>query len=392
MEVKRQRTISGKPERFFALHMAEGLAEYKMPDVNDGNPFRVLIKQDVINEMDATFSGCPVYVLHEDDVDLENLDMSEVDGLVVRSFFNKSDGNNWAEILAITDQCKEAIVQKKWKVSNCHITDEQVGGGTWQGIKYEYEVKKGHYEHLAVVPNPRYNQSMVLTPEEFAEYNAENDRVLTKLANAAEDEEKGDKTMSKVFSLFKREKLKNSDELIQMDVTLPKSGKTVSVEKLFNEADEAEVEKKKNEGKPVYANEGHMVKVGEKEEMSVGDLLKAYNELKEKSNADSDEEVIDKAEDIIEHEEEELENADDGDEKDKDGKHQNSLEEDLDDSDESGGKGKENLKPKKGENFKKLKNAQHEAQSKQNQQSIPAAMFGADRVKAGQNKYGSGGK
>lgn len=366
--------------------MAEGLAEYRMAEVNEGNPFRVLLRQPLINEMNKTFEGCPVYLLHEDEVDLNNLDMSEVDGVVVRSFFNKSDGNTWVEFLAFTDQAKEAIKLKKWKVSNCHITDEQVGGGSWQGVPYHYEVTKGHYEHLAIVPNPRYNQSIVLTPEQFNEYNAENDKALTKLQNSKDDEKTGE-IMSKVFSLFKREKLTNAEDLIKMDVLLPKSGKTVSVEKLFNEADQAEVDKKENAGKPVYANEEHKVKINEKDEMSVKELLNAYSELLKK-NAISDEEVIEDAEEIIEHEEEELENSEDKDAKDKDGKHQNSME-DLDDTDEGADALKAKKAPaKKGEHFNKLKNA---AQDKVKTKIIePVAVFGSDLVKVGQNKYGSG--
>lgn len=381
-----KKKISSQPERFYALHMAEGLAEYK----DDKGPYKILLKRDVLNKMDPTFTGCPVYVGHEDDVDLKNLDMSELDGMVVRSFYNQADGNHWAEFMAFTDAAKEAIRQKKWKVSNCY-NSTNAGGGKWQGSEYRHEIRQGKYDHLAIVPNPRYTQSMVLTPDEFKAYNAEKNAELTKIANSDDSQERGN-TVKTILNIFKREKVQNADiNFDELEVTLPKSGKTVALTKIVNDADE----KIQNAGKPCYSNDDDIVKM-DNEEMSVAELKKAYNEMKkEKEENDEGDEK-----ELSDEKKKKGDEGGDGDDKKKNAKKKNAdkkkndddeeedrIENEDDTEDEDG----EEDAPKKGETFNKIKNAQDlAARRAATEGRAQTGVFGADRVKVGQTKYGSG--
>lgn len=261
-----------KPEIFYGLHMCAGLAEYQQVE----GAHRILIDEQTIKNMDSTFPGRPVYVHHVDEVKFE--DIQKADGYVVESFFNKADGKHWAKFIVVSDRGHEAI-RSGWKLSNAYLIKNTVGGGRWHGLDYDKEVTSGEYEHLAIVPNPRYDESIILTPDQFKEYNQQKEAELIRLKNSIESKEK---TMSK-FTFWKKEKVENGADLDTMSVILPKSGKAVELSKLINDADEAE--EKKDEAK--MANGEDKVKVGE-EEMTVNSLLEKYNSMCAKKNEDEE--------------------------------------------------------------------------------------------------------
>lgn len=258
------------PVIYYGLHMCEGVAEYREPTVNNGEPYRIFIGEDTIKNMDPTFAGRPVYVKHVDSVNLDNL-QAEADGYVVESFFNKADGKHWAKFIVVSDAGHEAI-RKGWKLSNAYIPKEMSGGGLWHGVEFEKKVMRGEYEHLAIVPNPRYEESKILTPEEFKAYNHEKELELTRLAN-----DKGEKSMA--FNLFKKTKVDNAADFESMSVLLPKSKKEKTISQIINEADEMEM----NADKPaedMMANGDHHVMVGE-EKMKVNELVEKHMALKQ---------------------------------------------------------------------------------------------------------------
>lgn len=292
------------PKVFYGLHFQEGVAQYK--DL-DGEPM-IYINGNTAKEMDRSYQGKPVYVLHTDEVELDNV--QEADGVVIRSFYNKCDGNHWTEFIVYTKEAQDCIEKKMWKLSNAYEVKETRGSGSWHGVDYDYEVAIGEYEHLAIVPNPRYADSIILNAGDFKQYNLDKEADLVRLANS-----KGKKSMStpskkktpkkSIFSLFKKEKVVNSDELAQMSVTLPKSKVEKTITQLVNEADE------KEESKGI-ANMEDMVKLENGEEISVESLLNSYKE-NEYEEDDSELENEDDEEDDVENEEDdsELENEED---------------------------------------------------------------------------------
>jgi hypothetical protein len=225
------------PRRFFGLHFCEGVAEYK--ETND-NSFRIFLSEDTIKNMDPSFEGKPVYVQHVEQVDLHNL-QSEADGYVVKSFYNALDGKHWVEFLIVSDRGHEAI-QKGWKLSNAYVPKGFASGGQWHGVEYAKEVTSGEYEHLAIVPNPRYEESVVLTPEEFKQYNGEQELKLKKLTNQKEP------TKMK-FSFFNKTKVDNA-ALEETLVLLPKKNREISITNLINEYDNMDEKMPKVDGVP----------------------------------------------------------------------------------------------------------------------------------------------
>lgn len=216
------------PKVFYGMHFYPGVAEYAEPNAK---PYRILLNEDTLRDMDATFEGKPVYVRHVDEVNMDKL-QEEADGYVIQSFYNRADGKHWVKFIAVSDKCQQAI-RNGWRLSNAYIPKSFAGGGQWNGVDYVKEVVSGTFEHLAVVPDPRYQDSIILTPEQFKEYCEEKEVELKRVANS--------KTRRSMFEFFKRTKVDNSDEITDAVVKLPTSGKEVTIGELIKLADAAPV-------------------------------------------------------------------------------------------------------------------------------------------------------
>lgn len=345
---------------FYGLHMVEGVAEYREKD----EPYRILVREEALKQMDATFVGRPVFVGHRDDFTQDDIEKI-ADGYVVESFFNKADGKHWAKFIITTDKGHEAI-RKGWRLSNAYRLKDVAGGGTWHMVDYLKEVMRGEYDHLAIVPDPRYDESIVLTPEQFKEYNNKKEVELERLANS-----KGENVM-----FFTKEKVKNSKDLEVMSVELPKSKKTVELMTIINEADEKELKK----DEPVFANGEHKVKVGDGE-MSVNELVEKYNSMCAKNQEDDDSTLEDQKAKNEAEEEEKKKNAEEAKKKEEEEKAKNEAEA------KKKAEGEKAKNAKSADNFNKIANAEKNANEKV-QNSARLDMM-EDQIARGKSRYGS---
>ena len=258
--------MPAKAKRYYGMHFYNGICGYTDPKTKAD--FRVYVNEDTIRKMDPDFSGCPVFVEHVDEVgeDISQL-RNDAAGWVVRSFYNEADSKHWVEFMIADDEGDDAIA-RGYRLSNCYAPESFGPPGRLNGVDYDKQMLDGKYHHLALVRKPRYNESVVLTPAQFKEYNESQVKDLEKYANHLDDEE--EETMGLTF--FTREKIKNGDEIAKQLVMLPKSKREVSIETLCNEADEAAVA---GTGK---ASMKMMVTV-DGEEMTVADLIEKYTTL-----------------------------------------------------------------------------------------------------------------
>lgn len=366
--MKKINNASQFPKRYYGLHFSEGCASYSQ---EGKEPFMVFVGEKAMRDMDKTYEGKPVYVDHRDNVTPENV--QDADGYVIRSFYNSTDGKHWCEFIVVSDKGHEAI-RNGWRLSNAYEIKKSGAGGRWHGIDYHQEIIEGEYEHLAIVDDPRYAESIILTPNEFKEYNEQKENNLKSLSNSIKNKKKG-KTM---FNFFKKEKLENSDDLQTMSVMLPKSKKEVTIEKLINEADKEAM----NEDKPDYAVKHALVKTNEGD-LTVEELVNKYNEYCDKDKENEDEEDEDKKENKKKKKNEEKE-----DEEKKENEEEPVLpneddEDDKENEDDDEDDKKENKK-KNSVNFNKLKNA--EERTLDNSVGIDLSI---DQVERGRKKYGS---
>jgi len=365
---------NSKGNIYYGMHFYPGVAEYAEPGKE---PYRIFVNEATIRKMNPTFAGRPLFVEHVDEVD-DSVDelRKEADGWVIESFFNEADGKHWVKFIAVSERAERAI-KKGYRLSNAYLPTGFGKGGLWNGVAYTKEVTGGEYEHLAIVNNPRYEESVIMTPEQFKNYCEEQRQELKRLANSKEKENDQMK-----INFFKRQKVENSTDLEGMAVVLPKSGKEKTLTQLVNEADELAL-------KNGYANEEDMVKVGENE-MSVKELANKYGavcseleDLKKAKNEDDEKEVENEDEadaDAHAAEDDEVENEDSDEEAKK--KALELAEHEEKEIVEKKANAKADKKTKE-ENFKKLKNAHKNAA-----ESVRIELS-EDQVARGRSRYGS---
>lgn len=364
---------------FYGLHMSEGLAHYKPHGEKE---FTVFVDNQTIKLMNSSFCGKPVYVGHVD----EHTPLSEADGVVADSFYNKSDGKHWCKFIITTQKGLDAIAAGH-KLSNSLVVNKHSRGGEWHGLSFDRTVDQGTFHHLAVVPNPRYAESEILSPEEFKQYNKEKEAELEMLSNSKE---------TPMFKLFKNEAHddKETKKLLSTMVHLPKTKRNVTIEKLCNEADEAPAKDEAAEEK--FDLDGAMV--------SFKELMDLYKKLKAEFDSL---EIVEEEVDEMAMEADQLSNSGDDEDEVEEDELDNDLEiEDLDEDaldaldaadvakEEKLSNSKNAVKKvavKKGNNAAKLKNASDSAHERLNN-STRVVDLSSDQIKRGQARYGSNKK
>ena len=378
---------NSKGQIFYGMHFYPGVARYEQPGQET---FTVFINENTIRKMGPSFSGRPIFVEHVDEVEESLSELrEEADGWVIESFFNQADGKTWAKFIVVSERGLQAI-SKGWRLSNAYIPKAFGPRGCWNGVDYEKEVTDGEFEHLAIVQNPRYEESVILTPEQFKEHNEKQTVELKRLSNSKK--EKGDSTMK--LNIFKRTKVENSMDLDGLVVELPKSKKEILLTKVVNEYDAIL-------NMNGYANGDHMVKVGE-DEMSVNDLVKKHLETQnemakmkaEKDNGEDDMEEGDMSgdeDDGVENEtEQDIEDKGVEDVGDRGGDKHLSNEDEEDEDDKKKDKKVKNaaeakrLAKEKALRLKNAHNRQHE------EEEVARIALPGDQVARGKQLYGSG--
>lgn len=217
--------VSDFPKRYYGLHFSPGVVEY--PALKK----RVFVTPEIAKEMDASFTGKPLFVDHRDDYDIGSLP-AESDGIVIRSFYNMYDGNHWTEFLAISDEAEQKI-QDGWLLSNSYKAQVDNVKGESKNVSYDHAVTSAEYHHMALVKKPRYENSVIYTPEQFKAYNDKLKAQLEHLQNSKEEDG---------IMFFTKTKAPDADKLKDLSVKLPKTGVEKTVMQLINEADEDLIE------------------------------------------------------------------------------------------------------------------------------------------------------
>lgn len=331
MNMKKIDNSSG--EIAYGMHFYPGIAEYK----EENSSHRIYLNEDTLRKMDASFAGKPIFVEHVDEVN-PNLDelKGEADGWVVESFYNSADGKHWTKFILVSERAKRAV-KNGYKLSNAYKPKMNGRRGIWNGVDYDNEVVDGEYEHLAIVKNPRYAESIIMTPEEFKTYNENLKTQLERISNSTSQHK--EKKMLNPFQLFTRKPIENEIDYDKTYVSLPTSRKEMSILQIVNAMDEIEEKRKLNNASldmKVTLHNGTVCNVGE--------LVEKYKESEEKmKNTKKKNEEMDTTEGLeMGPEGLDIENED----------------EDDDEDDEKEKKKKEMMKKEEGEvKNKKMKNS-----------------------------------
>ena len=327
-----KKNASDFPKFYYARHMTAGLCGY--------DDETILVDVETVKKLGETFNGKPIYIQHQD-VDLDTMKQDSV-GYVTETFYDM-DGWLWSKIM-VTDDEGHAVINKGWAVSNAYVPTEWGSGGMKNNLPYDREVLNGSFTHLALVPNPRYEDAKIYTPEQ---YQARNTQLLNSLAHSKTEETKGFKMK---FFKTKKEEVSEIDSATSVELQNDK-GETieVSVKDMISTV--------LNSLKPAPKK----IKVGDTE-MTFDELQAAYKNAK-KNEAESKEEKKTESED-----DDEMENESEEDDED--------LENES--CDEKGEK-----KNAKNDHFKELQNA-----GKGGSQSFATIDTTANKMARGKSRYG----
>lgn len=210
-------------EVFYARHITHGISRYKA-----GN---VLITKPVLDKMNDSFRGKPVVITHKD------WEKQEPVGYVVKSFYLPQDGYFWVEFIVSDKQALEFIKNQNFRVSNGYLTTASGVGGKFHDIEYVEEVLDGEYVHLALTKEPKFDEAIIMNTEDFKKFKKDLEKIDNKF------NEKEDKMG---FNLFKKQKVENSEEILNTSFEL--GGKSYTVKDMIGMLSE-----KLNEGEKKYA-------------------------------------------------------------------------------------------------------------------------------------------
>ncbi len=279
------------PKTFYCRHMLPGVVRYENFDAETGETVEehLLIDTDTMKRNAPSLVGKPIFVGHQK-VDLANLE-TQTEGWVTECFYNELDGWLWAKCLAVSDEAQRAIANG-WSVSNAYVPEVWDGAGQHLNLDYQRKMRDYSFTHLAIVPNPRYEEAKIFTPDEFKEYNAKKRSELDELQNS-KTELKQEPAMK--FFRTKQEEVKAGDILDTDFVEIKNSDgtvETVTVAALKAAKLEEKTNTKKNE--KLVDDEEEIEVDGEK--VNMGDLKKCYSNMKA-AKKNSEDEAAKKAED-----------------------------------------------------------------------------------------------
>lgn len=296
-----------KAKVFYGLHFQSGICAY--PE-NEGEV--LYIPNEVAKDADTSFAGCPVYAGHHIIATEETFKQS--DGYVVESFFNQADGFHWCKFVVTSKEGLECI-DKGYKLSNSYMLERKGEGGIHRQVEYTNRVDSLKYNHLALVEHPRYEESIILTPEEFKKYNEDKIRATEAKRNSLSKKNNKKSQGAKMKTLNDiitngKENLYNGDEEIKLsevgDLKVNVGGMDMPVKRaieILNDIIDNEKEKMKNKKKKNmdddekenmdedHENEGHDDKDNdddEKENMDDDEKKNKKRKNKKKRNMDKD--------------------------------------------------------------------------------------------------------
>lgn len=201
---------SGTKARSFTARFLEcGLVSY------DGEGLgKALLKKENIDKFINKMVNCPLIIKHNE-VNGDNVDKLAV-GWITQVSYNDVDGWYYCNgIITDEDGIEKA---KDFGYVSCAVVplDVDKSGGVWHDIKYDFEVLDADFNHLALVPNPRYGDATILLNSKMEKLEKKTstfkERFFNWLANesGSDNEKKEDGTL--VNESEKKEEKKDEEE------------------------------------------------------------------------------------------------------------------------------------------------------------------------------------
>lgn len=122
------------------------------------NDETIYLSQETLNKAIRSIKGRPVVIKHQK-VDLNNMQDHAV-GYVSDCGFCSDNASFYCNFLVFDDKGKE-VIAKDYSVSCAYLPKAFGIGGTWHNTPYDREVTELEFTHLALVPDPRYEDAKI---------------------------------------------------------------------------------------------------------------------------------------------------------------------------------------------------------------------------------------
>jgi len=120
-----------------------------------------LLRKETMDAMLPSFVGKPVTIEHVEGSPEEIENAGKAVGKVTKAYWNPDTGWYNCDFTVENDEAKTKV-ESGWSVSCAFDVSEQTGpGGEYNAIPYQEEITSGTFTHLALVENPRYEDSKI---------------------------------------------------------------------------------------------------------------------------------------------------------------------------------------------------------------------------------------
>jgi len=143
----------GKGKKFVSRFIEPGVVSYS--EFGD-----VLIKKETIDKFLKTIIGAPVIIKHKD-ITKDNVNKERV-GVVSNAWYNKEDGWYYCDGILFDEQAIDLVKNQGWSVSCTYDFESDKKPLVHNGKELSMEFTGGEFLHLALVPNPRYNDANIV--------------------------------------------------------------------------------------------------------------------------------------------------------------------------------------------------------------------------------------
>ncbi len=155
---KQNSRTSTKSKEFTCQFWEPGIVSYE-----DSGLGKALLRKEVMDAIAPDFVGKPVIIEHQDGTPDELFKNGTAVGKITAVRWNGETGWYDCDFTAETDEAADKIENEGWSVSCAFDSNDNGAGGQYHAIDYQFEIMGGNAIHLALVPNPRYEDSKIFT-------------------------------------------------------------------------------------------------------------------------------------------------------------------------------------------------------------------------------------
>lgn len=184
----------GKGRYFTSKFLEPGLAKY------DESIGTILLDKETIDKFITSFKGCPVIIDHKDITDDTAKD--ERVGVVSNVWYNAEDGWYYCDGVIFDKNAQGLITNAGYTVSCAYSFNTDKMSGTWHNNPYDSKVVSGDFLHLALVPDPLYEDATIALNSK-----AENEINLDEPDARIEKDE--DMKLNQLWQLFNKKEAMN---------------------------------------------------------------------------------------------------------------------------------------------------------------------------------------